>query len=127
MAKPEYLRFRKGDVLAVVLVALLAVLVAVCFIPRNSSAPVVEEIYQAGKLLKTLPLDQDTTLEISGLYTNTVSVKNGQIAITASDCPGEDCVHSGAIRSSGRSLVCLPNEVEVRVVAQTSDVDFVVG
>ena len=127
MEKQAYLRFRKGDVLAVVLVALLAVLVAVCFIPRNSSAPVVAEIYQAGKLLKTLPLDQDATLEISGMYTNTVSVKNGQIAITASDCPGEDCVHSGAIHSSGRSLVCLPNEVEVRVVAQTSDVDFVVG
>jgi len=75
----------------------------------------------------TLLLSEDTTLEIGGKYTNLITVSDGKIAITASDCPGEDCVHSGAIHSSGRSIVCLPNAVEVRVVSQTSDVDFVVG
>ena len=29
--------------------------------------------------------------------------------------------------SSGRVLVCLPNEVEIRVVSQENEVDFVVG
>ena len=49
------------------------------------------------------------------------------IAITGSDCPGEDCVHSGWIKASGRSIVCLPNKVEIRIVGQSDDVDFVVG
>ena len=62
-----------------------------------------------------------------GEYKNVITVSEGAISITASDCPGEDCVHSGAIRTSGRSIVCLPNEVEVRVVNAASDVDFVVG
>ena len=64
---------------------------------------------------------------ITGTYSNTITVEEGKIAITASDCPGEDCVHSGAIHTSGRSIVCLPNGVEVRVVSAQSDVDFVVG
>ena len=127
MTKQTYLRFRKGDLLAVALVVILAAFVAACFIPKNSSAPVQAEIYQDGKLLTTLPLGEDTTLEVSGKYTNLIAVAGGKIAITASDCPGEDCVHSGAIHTSGRSIVCLPNGVEVRVTAQTSDVDFVVG
>ena len=68
-----------------------------------------------------------SSLEITGKYTNTITVTDGKIAITASDCPGEDCVHSGAIHTTGRSIVCLPNEVEVRIVNASSDVDFVVG
>jgi hypothetical protein len=127
MTDQEHLRFRKGDVLAILLVVALAVFVAVCFIPKNSAEPVIAEVYQDGNLVQTLPLDQDTPLVIRGTYSNTVTVENGSVFISQSDCPGEDCVHSGAIRSSGRSLVCLPNALEVRVVTQTSDVDFVVG
>ena len=127
MAKPEYLRFRKGDVLAIVAVAVLAVIVAVSFLPSGDAENVQAQIYQSGELVETLSLDEEQTLEITGKYTNVITVQDGAISISFSDCPGEDCVHSGAIRSTGRSIVCLPNEVEVRVVNAESDVDFVVG
>lgn len=127
MTKQAHLRFRKGDMVAVLIVALLAVLVAVCFLPKGSSDAVVAEVYQNGELVETLPLTEDASLVITGTYSNTITVEEGKIAITASDCPGEDCVHSGAIHTSGRSIVCLPNGVEVRVVRAQSDVDFVVG
>ena len=127
MAKPEYLRFRKGDVLAIVAVAVLAVIVAVSYLPSGDAETVQAQIYQSGELVETLSLDEEQTLEITGKYTNVITVQDGAISISFSDCPGEDCVHSGAIRSTGRSIVCLPNEVEVRVVNAESDVDFVVG
>jgi len=127
VTKQAHLRFRKGDMVAVLIVALLAVLVAVCFLPKGSSDAVVAEVYQNGELVETLPMTEDTSLVITGTYSNTITVEEGKIAITASDCPGEDCVHSGAIHTSGRSIVCLPNGVEVRVVSAQSDVDFVVG
>ena len=127
MAKQEDLQFRRGDFLAIAAVVLLAVLVALCFLPKGSADPVKAEVYQNGQLLKTVSLEEDTSFEVKGKYTNVITVRDGSIAITASDCPGEDCVHSGAIHSSGRSIVCLPNALEVRVVTQASDVDFVVG
>ena len=127
MANQEHLRFRKGDGLAIALVAALAVLVAVCFLPKNSTDPVMAEVYHSGELVRMLPLEEDTTFELEGVYLNTITVRDGAVSITSSDCPGEDCVHSGAISSMGRSIVCLPNEVEVRVVNASSDVDFVVG
>ena len=127
MTKQEYLRFRKGDLLAILLVAALAVFVAVCFLPKDSNNPVQAEIYRNGELLKTVSLDQPMSFEVTGKYTNLITVENGSITIIASDCPGEDCVHSGAIHTSGRSIVCLPNGVEIRVVTDVSDVDFVVG
>jgi len=125
--KQEYLQFHKGDILAIAMVVILAVLVAVCFLPKDSADAVVAEVYQDGELLRTLSLEENTSFAVTGTYTNTITVENGKIAITASDCPGEDCVHSGAIHTSGRSIVCLPNGVEVRVVSAQSDVDFVVG
>ena len=121
------LRFQKGDILAVALVVLLAVATVLCFLPKGENTVCVAEVYRDGELVKTLELEKDQTLDIDGKYHNTVTVSGGKVAITASDCPGEDCVHSGAIRSPGRSIVCLPNGVEVRVVGASSDVDFVVG
>ena len=106
---------------------MLAVVVAVCFLPKSNAQGVQAQVYQNGELVKTLSLEEELSMKVHGKYTNVITVASGKIAITASDCPGEDCVHSGAISTSGRSIVCLPNEVEVRVVAQTSDVDFVVG
>ena len=127
MEKQDFLRFCKGDVFAIAAVVIAAVIVALCFLPKNDTGTVMAEIYQDGKLIETLSLNEETTFEISGKYTNLITVSNGEIYFAASDCPGEDCVHSGAIHSSGRSLVCLPNEVEIRITTQNSDVDFVVG
>ena len=120
------LRFQKGDVAAIAGIALLAVLVFVLFLPKGNSPAACAEIYQNGKLVKTVQLAEDQEFTVTGAYTNTVTVRDGKIAVTQSDCPGEDCVRCGWISGTGRSIVCLPNGLELRVVGNT-DVDFVVG
>ena len=127
MNSQNRLRFQKGDIFAVALVVMLAVVTVFCFLPKDDSVARVAEIYLDGERIETLNLNKDQMVSIDGNYHNTVTVSGGKVAITASDCPGEDCVHSGAITAPGRSIVCLPNGVEVRVVGQSADVDFVVG
>lgn len=119
--------FKIGDLLAIGGVLLAAALVLLVYLPRGNTDAAVAQIYQNGKLVMTLPLDQPRELPVTGGYCNTITVRDGKIAITGSDCPGQDCVHSGWLDSPGRSLVCLPNALEIRVVAEQSDVDFVVG
>ena len=127
MNSPNRLRFQKGDMLAVALVIALAVVTVFCFLPKEESTACAVEIYQNGRRIETLDLSEDQELSVEGKYHNTITVRSGKVAITASSCPGEDCVHSGAIHAPGRSIVCLPNGVEVRVTGKSSDVDFVVG
>lgn len=123
----EKLRFRKGDWLAIALVAVTAVIVMLCFLPGSNDPAAVAQIYLDGKLVKTVPLSENQTFVIADQYSNEITVKDGAISFTVSTCPGQDCVHSGSIHSTGRSLVCLPNRVEIRVVSADADVDFVVG
>lgn len=119
------LRFQKGDWIAVFAVVCLAVLVLLLFLPGQPDAASVE-IYQNGELVKTMPLSEDGVYTLHGSFTNEITVSGGKVRFTASDCPGQDCVLCGSISSAGRSLVCLPNGVEVRITAG-GDVDFVVG
>lgn len=46
----------------------------------------------------------------------------------AADCPGEDCVRTGAITRSGQSIVCLPGRFSVALTGGGPDgVDLVLG
>ena len=127
MVETEKLRFRKGDLLAIAMVAALAISVILCFLPQNSKQAAMAQIYLNGELIKTVNLDQDQRFVVTDKYSNEITVENGEITVTASDCPGQDCVHSGSIHNAGRILVCLPNGMEIRVISGMSDVDFVVG
>ena len=127
MTKTGKMRFQKGDCIAIAAVLLMAVFVALCFFPHSRQQGSIAEIYQNGEKISTLLLDEPQTFTVEGDYTNEITVLNGEIAITNSNCPGEDCVHSDWIKSPGRSIVCLPNKVEIRIVGQSDDVDFVVG
>ena len=120
------LEFCKNDFLAIGIVAAMAILVSVIFWTSvGAEEGSMLSFYQEGALTKELSLDSDVEFVIEGDYKNVITIKDGKAAITESDCPGTDCVHSGWIHEAGRSIVCLPNRVELRIEG-TSEVDFVV-
>lgn len=127
MAQTDILRFRKGDWLAIALVVILAAAVMLCFLPGANDSAAYAQVYLDGQLIKTVSLQEDQTFLVEDQYANEITVADGRICFTDSNCPGLDCVHSGSIHRTGRSLVCLPNGVEIRVISGESDVDFVVG
>ena len=57
----------------------------------------------------------------------TVAVENGAVRVSESDCPNQDCVHSGAISRAGQSIVCLPARVAVTLEGAASDYDLIAG
>ena len=127
MKKSVRLKFQKGDFLAVGLVLMTALAVgALFFSSKEQNQQACVQIYQDGALIRELSLEENQTFEIVGEYTNVIEIRDGKAAVIASDCPGEDCVHTGPVSRAGRSTVCLPNKVEIRI-AGASEVDFTVG
>ena len=111
-----------------ILAGILAVslgLSALVLLPRGSAASA--EIYSGGTLLRTVSLriDQEFTVETPQGGHNTVTVKDGIIAVTDADCPDHYCMDRG-FRNSGPGIVCLPNRLVIRFVEET-DVDAAVG
>lgn len=121
----QKLRFQKWDILAIAGVLVLAAVVFALFLPKGDSANTTARIYQNGKLIQTVSLAENKEFTVTGAYTNTVAVRDGKIAVIRSDCPGEDCVSCGWLSTGGRSIVCLPNGLEIRI-EDSGDVDFVV-
>lgn len=112
----ETLRLKKGDFVAGICVFAAAIVIfAVFSLGFSKKDATIVQAYQNGELLWEKPLNQDEIFEISGEYTNIVTISDGKVSFTDSDCPGQDCVHMGDATPS-RPLICLPNRVEIRLV-----------
>ena len=130
MNKKEKITFRRGDAVTIALVIAFA-LGMILFLSLHSFSEenLKVQIWQNGEMLQEWPLTSDREFVVEGEYRNTIVTKEGRVAVSESNCPGEDCVHTGWISRSGRSIVCLPNRIEVRIVGGVSgenDVDAVV-
>lgn len=123
MINEEKLHFRRGDAVAIAAVLVFAAaLLLVLVFSRPAEKMSIAKVYQDGALLCELPLDRDAEYVVEGAYRNVITVKNSAVAITESNCPGGDCMHTGAISAGGKSIVCLPNRVEI-LLSGESDVD----
>lgn len=121
--KEHALQWKKGDLLAAVLVLALAA-ASFCVWPLLRQEGRFARIYQNGTLVREVPLSVNQSFSIQGAYTNVITVRDGRIAVTQSDCPTNDCVRMGWIRDGG-SIICLPNGVEIRIAGDTA-VDAVI-
>lgn len=73
-------------------------------------------IWVAGKQLREVSLSSPQTLQVDGpLGTSTIQVRDGRVRVV--DSPGRQklCVRAGWMSRSGESVICLPNQVVVRV------------
>ena len=124
------LKFNRFDALVALIIALLAVAAALWFyLPRSQSGQLTVVISVAGEETRRVPLSDFTETTVTGgSYTLRVSTKDGGVAVTDSDCPTQDCVHTGVITRAGQSIVCLPAQVVVHLEGTASDApDVIVG
>lgn len=70
----------------------------------------------------------ERTIQANG-YTLKIILTDTEVWVEESDCPTQDCVHTGHISRSGQSIVCLPARVTVRLLGGSgeADVDAVIG
>lgn len=124
------LKFNRFDALVALIIALLAVVAALWFyLPRSQSGQLTVVISVAGEETRRVPLSDFTETTVTGgSYTLRVGTRDGGVAVTDSDCPTQDCVHTGVITRAGQSIVCLPAQVVVHLEGTAPDApDVIVG
>lgn len=71
---------------------------------------------------QVLPLDEDTTVTVSGaLGTNVIEVSAGRARCVEADCSNQTCVNQGWVSGAGQTIVCLPHKLTVQVVADPAE------
>lgn len=103
-------------------VTALACLGASAFLLSGEEAAVAE-VYAQGELVATLPLAVDQEITVDGR--NTVTVRDGKVAVTWADCPDQYCVERGWC-SGGADVVCLPNRLVISFAGE-QELDGVSG
>ena len=69
------------------------------------------EITTDGQLFGTYPLSEDRQ----------ITIKDGSVSMSFSDCSGQDCVDHEAVSKNGEMIVCLPNRVTVEITDSQND------
>lgn len=110
--------------LVTALSAILVAVIACGFIYSSGlfrKGTVMLVISAKGKDLLSKPFEDipDGTIPVEGvLGTTTVEIKQGRVHVLDSPCGNHICMHTGWISSPGQIIVCLPNQVIVRLVKQ---------
>ena len=80
-------------------------------------------ITSKGAVVKTVDLHIDQEFTVDGK--NTVTVKDGKIAVTWADCPDHYCMKRGFC-AGGTDIVCLPNRLVISFLGE-QEVDAAIG
>ena len=128
---PPELKFNRFDALVALAVVLLAVASALWFyLPRQQSGELTVVVSVSGAEQSRTPLADFTEATVTNRgYTLHIIAENGGVAVTDSNCPTQDCVHTGRITRTGQSIVCLPAQVVVHLEGASSPdaPDVIVG
>lgn len=131
---PPKLRPKKWDIAVAIIVLLLAGAVALGFYgPKvHGGDHLTAVISIAGQETERIDLSRlqgDTLLTVEGECTLSVLLTRDGAAVMHSDCPTQDCVHTGTVSRAGQSIVCLPGQVVIHLegAVQEDAPDIVVG
>ena len=96
------------------------------FFGKTGATAIIE---QDGETFSELDLSKDTELVLDDGNggSNTITVKNGKIAVTDANCPDLVCVHTGSISQTGEVIACLPHKLIITISEEkNSDLDAIV-
>ncbi len=79
-----------------------------------------------GELFGSYPLseDREITVDRDG-HLNKITIEDGHVSMSFSDCRGQDCIHQGSISKTGESIICLPNKVILEISGGTRQYDTI--
>lgn len=116
---PGGVRLLLGD--AAVLGLLVAAVVALALPKGAGGRSTRAEVAASGGSIITIDLARDGLTEVAGpLGVTRIEVRGSRVRVLTSPCPRQSCRHAGWIEAAGEMLVCLPNQVVIRLPGMRS-------
>ena len=79
-----------------------------------------------GKVFGSYPLYEDREIVVKQKgHTNKITISDGIVSMSFSDCKGQDCVHQRSISQTGENIICLPNKVVLEIKGGEGEYDSI--
>ena len=117
----------KSKTWAILLAALLVICLGLSFLLSGGEPAARAEISSNGEVVQIVDLriDQEFTVAAPDGGSNTITVRDGKIAVTYADCPDGYCVDR-SFCNSGTQIVCLPHKLVIRFLGE-QEIDSISG
>ncbi len=110
---------KSDGILVVVLLGVTGLfLLLFCFLRPADDTPLVAIVTIDGAEYVRLPLDTDTTVTLPTGHA--VTVRDGEVSVTSAPCPDRICLKTPPARSSGGSIICLPEKVVITIAQEAA-------
>lgn len=131
----EGLRPTPGDLFLILLVAAAAVALLFALRPQGGAEALTVRVTVDSEPVAEYALADYTEpvqVAVDGVsWPLVLELSADGVRVAESDCPGGDCLRTGAIHSAGEQIICLPNKLIVSLEgasnAPASDIDAVAG
>ena len=120
---------RRNDLLLLLGIATaIAVFATIYMVTRSAGDCAI--VLQNGNEIARYSLSEDARVPVSvgDTVTNVLVIEDGKAHIEEANCPDQICVKHRAVSKAGETIVCLPNELVIKIEAsaQTDAPDMVV-
>lgn len=110
---------KRGD--AAIILAALSVSLWLILLRYAPSEHKTARVYENGKLTHVIELDSSSEKREIKINGGVLTVENGSIRYSSSDCPDKLCQKFGELSRNGDTASCVPNKTVVTVTADKSD------
>ena len=122
MTKENHMIKKSDIILAVLLIVIGLAMSYILSFGQDTGSELI--ISCDGEKFGSYSLYEDREIEIKqNDHINKVTIKNGAVSMSFSDCHGQDCIHQGEITKSGEAIICLPNKVVLEIEGGSSKYD----
>ena len=116
---------RKADIILAIILIILGLFISYISVSDNREGTSVTVTID-GKPYASYPLAEDKVIEISEKnHINKITIKNGTVSMTFSDCTNQDCVLHSPIHRTGETIVCLPHKLVVEITGDDYEFDAI--
>jgi len=122
---PEVLMIKKADIILTVILIIAGLAISYAFSTGKTAGDELL-ITADGRKFGSYSLleDRNITVKQEG-HINKVTIKDGVVSMTFSDCKGQDCVKQHSISETGETIICLPNKIVLEITGGENKYDAV--
>lgn len=116
---------KKADI--ILAAALIIIGLTLSFILTSDKSAGDELIIKAdGKKFGSYSLLENKEIIIKkNSHINKVTINDGVVSMSFSDCTGQDCVNHHPISDSGETIICLPNKIVLEITGREDKYDII--